>query len=41
MKVPLGNTQLDEVITRLQSEQDEFIEPHDFGPSDDQNFWHY
>ena len=38
MKVPLGNTQLDEVITRLQSEQDECFEPHDFGPSDDQNF---
>ena len=38
MKVPLGNTQLDEVITKLQSEQDECFEPHDFGPSDDQNF---
>ena len=38
MKVPLGNTQLDEVITRLQSEQDECFEPHDFGPSYDQNF---
>jgi hypothetical protein len=38
MKVPLGNAQLDEVITRLQSEQDECFEPHDFGPSDDQNF---
>ena len=38
MKVPLENIQLDEVITRLQSEQDECFEPHDFGPSDDQNF---
>ena len=38
MKVPLENIQLDEAITRLQSEQDECFEPHDFGPSDDQNF---
>ena len=38
MKVPLENTQLDAVLTRLQSEQDECFEPHDFGPSDDQNF---
>ena len=38
MKVPLGNTQLDEVMTKLQNEQEEFFEPHDFGPSDDQNF---
>ena len=38
MKVPLENTQLDAVLTRLQSERDERFEPHDFGPSDDQNF---
>ena len=38
MKVPLGDTKLDEVITRLQSEQGECFEPHDFGPSYDQNF---
>ena len=38
MKVPLENTQLDAVVTRLQIEQDENFEPHNFGPSDDQNF---
>ena len=38
MKVPLENTQLDAVITRFQSEQDECFEPHDFGQVADPNF---
>ena len=39
MKVPLENTQLDVVITKLQNnEENEEFRPYNFGPSADPNF---